>query len=79
VTVKRYDPIVNVSEPDVREHPNGDYVEYDDYASLQSRLDKAEAERDALRGMVERAQAIISTSTYPNWHEAARTALGREG
>lgn len=29
----------------------------------------------ALKGLVERAQAIISTSTYPNWHEAARAAL----
>lgn len=28
-----------------------------------------------LRDIVERAQAIISTSTYPNWHEAARSAL----
>jgi hypothetical protein len=37
----------------------------------------------ALRDLVERAQAIISTATYPNWHEAARAALtsaeGSEG
>ena len=31
-----------------------------------------DAEIIRLREIVERAQAIISTSTYPNWHEAAR-------
>ncbi len=51
------------------------------------RPDAAEAERlraialdmqkgyVALRDLVDRAQAIISTSTYPNWHETARAAL----
>lgn len=37
--------------------------------------DSMRAERDKLREIVQRAQAIISTSTYPNWHEAARTSL----
>jgi len=32
----------------------------------------------AARGLVERATAIISTSTYPNWHEAARAAPSPE-
>lgn len=30
-----------------------------------------------LRELVERAQSIISTSTYPNWHDCANTALTR--
>jgi len=34
-----------------------------------------QADHVALRDLVERAQAIISTSTYPNWHESARAAL----
>jgi hypothetical protein len=32
-------------------------------------------EDNAFRALVERAQAIISTSIYPSWHEAARAAL----
>jgi hypothetical protein len=31
----------------------------------------------AATDLVERAQAIISTKTYPNWHEAARAALSK--
>lgn len=34
-----------------------------------------QADHVDLRDLVERAQAIISTSIYPNWHEAARAAL----
>lgn len=30
---------------------------------------------EQLKELVERAQAIISTSTYPNWHADARAAL----
>jgi hypothetical protein len=39
------------------------------------RVDNTEVEK--LREIVERAQAIVSTSTYPNWHESASAALSR--
>ncbi|WP_223566887.1 hypothetical protein [Agrobacterium tumefaciens] len=43
------------------------------------RAQEAEAEVKRLRAVVERAQLIVSTSTYPNWHETARTALASTG
>ncbi|MEJ1174254.1 hypothetical protein WA845_08405 [Agrobacterium sp. CMT1] len=46
---------------------------------LLHRAEAAEAEVKRLRAVVERAQLIVSTSTYPNWHEAARTALASTG
>jgi hypothetical protein len=39
------------------------------------RVAETGAEVERLREIVDRAQAIISASTYPTWHEAARAAL----
>jgi hypothetical protein len=44
-------------------------------SDLLMRMDAKDAELARLREIVERAQAIISTATYPNWHAAARAAL----
>lgn len=36
---------------------------------------QAAAAIENLRGVVERAQSLISTSTYPNWHDSAKKSL----
>lgn len=39
------------------------------------RLADLEAENELLRDLVERAKAIISTGTYPNWHATVHASL----
>lgn len=53
----------------------------DEITRLRRELEEARRALEPLRELVERAQAIISTSTYPNWHAATETALraGEEG
>lgn len=43
--VPRYEPTW-IGSDTVREHPQGEYVAWDDYAALQSKLSACEAERD---------------------------------
>lgn len=68
-----YDPVVD-GEVDLGEA-------FKDY--LEGVAQAEEYDKKRYREIIERAQAIISTSTYPNWHKAARDALatteGKEG
>lgn len=50
-----------------------------DHRYWEGRYRDEAAENEKLREIVERAQSIVSTSTYPNWHDTARTALARAG
>lgn len=43
------------------------------FARWNSRPDAEKLEK--ISAIVERAQAIVSTSTYPNWHASASSAL----
>lgn len=60
-----YDPVVD-GEVDLGEA-------FKDY--LEGVAQAEEYDKKRFREVIERAQSIISTSTYPNWHATARTAL----
>lgn len=50
-----------------------------DHRYWEGRYRDEAADNEKLRGVVERAQSIVSTSIYPSWHETARTALASTG
>lgn len=50
-----------------------------DHRYWEGRYRDEAADNEKLRGVVERAQSIVSTSIYPSWHDTARTALASTG
>jgi hypothetical protein len=50
-----------------------------DHRYWEGRYRDEATENEKLRGVVERAQSIVSTSIYPSWHDTARAALASTG
>ena len=60
--IKRYDAIVEYGAPTVEESDTGDYVEYDDYASLDSIKNEL---LEALQMALEWIDAVPSDTLLP--------------